>query len=214
MALCTHRSGVIVACALMAVPLAAPAEAQGTADAQVVEVRGGTCSFEVDTSLPVLSVHGKSSALEGRVRVRRRTEGPVLEQIEATVPVKSLGTGLKLRDEHMRKHVFTTVDGQMPDVRFVAGGAACARKSANQSTCQVTGELTIRGTARPFTVALAVKEDGDRFHASGDGIVRLSAYGIEKPSQLGVTTSDEVKLRLEFTARPGREVVATSGGAR
>ena len=56
-----------------------------------------------------------------------------------------------------------------------------------------------------------MKEDGERFHASGGSVVRLSAYGIEQPSQLGVTTSDEVKLRFEFTARPGREALPTSG---
>ena len=138
----------------------------------------------------------------------------MLEQIEASLSVKSIGTGMKLRDEHMRKYVFTTDTGEVPDVRFVGDKAECSKVSANQSTCQVAGSLTIRGTARPFSIALKVKEDGDRFHASGDSVVRLSAYGIEPPSQLGVTTSDEVKLRLEFTARPGREALADRRAAR
>ena len=37
--------------------------------------------------------------------------------------------------------------------------------------------------------------------ASGQGIVKLSTYGIDQPSQLGVRTTDEVKLKLELTAR-------------
>jgi polyisoprenoid-binding protein YceI len=212
MTICTHRSGVIATLAFAAfAATTATAQEQATTDPQAIEVRGGAASFEVDTTLPVLSVHGKSSALEGRVHVRRSAEGPLLEQIEASLPVKSLGTGMRLRDEHMRKYVFTTDTGEVPDVRFVAAKAECSKVSANQSTCQVAGNLTIRGTARPFSIALKVKEDGDKFHASGDSVVRLSAYGIEQPSQLGVTTADEVKLRLEFTARPGREAVATSG---
>jgi len=40
----------------------------------------------------------------------------------------------------------------------------------------------------------------------------LSAYGIPQPSQLGVHTDDEIKLRLEFTARPAP--VATTGVRR
>jgi hypothetical protein len=40
----------------------------------------------------------------------------------------------------------------------------------------------------------------------------LSAYGIEKPSQLGVHTEDDVKLRLDFTARPAP--VATTGATK
>ena len=128
-------------------------------------MRGGAASFDVDTNLPVLTVHGKSSALEGRVHVRRSADGPVLEQIEASLPVKSIGTGMKLRDEHMRKYVFTTDTGDVPDVRFAGDKAECSKVSANQSTCQVAGSLTIRGTARPFSIALKVKEDGNKFHA-------------------------------------------------
>ncbi|HVD91315.1 MAG TPA: YceI family protein [Vicinamibacterales bacterium] len=177
-----------------------------------VEVRGGTASFDVDTNIPALSVHGKSTALEARVRVRQGANGPELEQIEATMPVKTLVTGMGLRDEHMRKYIFTTEDGQTPDVKFVASKGTCAKSGGNQSTCQLAGDLVIRGTSRPFAIALKVTEDGGSFHASGDGIVKLSTYGIPLPSQLGVHTLDDVKLKLDFTARPGP--VATTGVTR
>jgi polyisoprenoid-binding protein YceI len=189
------------------------ARAQTAEEPKPVEVRGGTASFDVTTSVPALNVHGKSNALEGRVKIRRGSDGPLLEKIEATLPVKTLATGLSLRDEHMRKYVFTTSDGQVPDVRFVADKAACSKVSANQSTCQLAGDLVIRGTARPFAIALKVTEDsGGTFHAAGDSIVKLSTYGIERPSQLGVSTADEVKLKLDFTARPSP--VATTGVAK
>jgi polyisoprenoid-binding protein YceI len=187
------------------------AEAQNTNASQPVEVRGGTASFDVDTNMPALSVHGKSNGLEGRVRVRRGPEGPQLEQIEAKMPVETLQTGLKLRDEHMRKYIFTTSDGQTPDVRFVAEKATCSG-SGKESTCQVAGDLTIRGTAKPFTIALKVTENNGTFRATGDSVVKLSTYGIEKPSQLGVRTEDEVKLKLDFTARPAP--VATTGATK
>jgi polyisoprenoid-binding protein YceI len=177
-----------------------------------VEVRGGTASFDVDTNIPALSVHGKSTALEARVRVRQGANGPELDQIEAIVPVKTLVTGMGLRDEHMRRYIFTTQDGQTPDVKFVAGKTTCAKSGGNQSTCQLAGDLVIRGTSRPFVMALKVTEDSGSFHASGDAIVKLSTYGIAQPSQLGVRTSDEVKLKLDFTARPGP--VATTGATR
>jgi polyisoprenoid-binding protein YceI len=194
---------------LLSAGVATGARAQSSDDSATVEVRGGTAAFHVDTNMPALSVHGKSSALEGRVRVRRGPEGPLLEQIEAKLPVETLQTGLKLRDEHMRKYIFTTSDGQVPDVRFVSDKATCTKASGNQSTCELAGDLVIRGTARPFTIALKVIEDKGSYHASGDSIVKLSTYGIEKPSQLGVRTADEVKLRLDFTARPAP--VATTG---
>jgi polyisoprenoid-binding protein YceI len=174
-----------------------------------VEVHGGTATFDVGTNVPALSVHGRSTALEARGRVRESAQGPQLEQIEAVVPVSTLNTGMGLRDSHMRKYIFMTPDGRTPDVRFTAKAAKCAKSGGDKSTCDVSGDLSIRGTARPFTIALTVTENNGAYRASGDGIVRLSAYGIPQPSQLGVRTDDEVKLRLDFTARPAP--VATTG---
>jgi polyisoprenoid-binding protein YceI len=123
-----------------------------------------------------------------------------LEQIKATVPVSTLRTGIGLRDEHMREYIFATPDKQMPDVTFAAPGADCARAGAAY-TCAADGTLTIRGTARPFRIALDVARDGEAFRVKGSGKVALSAYGIERPSQFGVRTNDEVTIHLEFSAR-------------
>ena len=207
----TNRNLTIALVFLASTGVTTVARAQNADDPKPVEVRGGTATFDVDTTMPALSVHGKSNALEGRVRVRRGTEGPLLEQIEARLPVESLQTGLKLCDDHMRKYIFTTSDGQVPDLRFVANKATCSG-SGNQSTCQLAGDLVIRGTAKPFAIALKVTENNGTYRATGDSIVKLSTYGIEKPSQLGVRTEDEVKLKLDFTARPAP--VATTGATR
>ena len=195
--------------------LAGQLNAQSAGDANAVEVRGGTATFVVDTNVSAISVHGKSTAINASLRIRQAHDGAVLEGIDAAVPVKSLGTGMALRDEHMRKYIFTTEDGQLPDLRFSADRAVCSRGSARHSTCELSGNLAIRGTARPFTIVLQVSEDGDTFRAVGDGMVTLSAYGIERPSQLGVKTADEVKLRFDLTAKQTRpSAVATTGRAR
>jgi len=128
--------------------------------------------------------------------------------------VKSLATGMGLRDEHMRKLVFTNPDGSVPDVKFVSNQATCSPDVAKrQATCIVAGELAIRGIMRPFTMTLVVSRDGAGFRAAGDGIVKLSTYGIEQPSQFGVRTRDDVKLHLDFTARPA-DLTARLGGSR
>jgi len=206
---CQQKCAAIVFAALVSTTITGIAAQAPSGASTPVEVRGGTASFDVGTNVPALSVHGKSTALEARGTIRPGADGPQLEQIEATVPVKTLGTGMNLRDEHMRKYVFTTADGQTPDVKFSGKQAACSKTGSNQSTCDVTGDLSIRGTARPFSISLKVTEDHDSYRASGDGVVKLSAYGIPQPSQLGVHTDDEIKLRLDFTARPAP--VATTG---
>ena len=197
---------------MICLALAGQAGAQSAGDANAVEIRGGTAAFAVDTNISAISVHGKSNALTARLRLRPAPDGAVLEGIEAAVPVKSLGTGMGLRDEHMRKRIFTTPDGELPDLRFTSDKAVCSKAGGKQSTCELSGNLAIRGTARPFTVVMKVTEEGDTLRAVGDGTVTLSTYGIERPSQLGVTTADDVKLRFDLTGKQtGSRPVATSG---
>ena len=177
-----------------------------------VEVRGGTASFEAGTNVAAISVHGKSSELGARASVREGSTGLALEGVEVTLPVKSLETGMGLRDEHMRKLVFTNPDGSVPDVKFVSNEATCAPDAGKkQATCTVAGNLAIRGLKRPFTMTLLVSHDGAAFRAAGDGLVKRSAYGIEQPTQFGVKMHDEVKLHLDFTARPANNTTARLG---
>ena len=182
--------------------------------AAVVQVVGGSASFEAGTNISAISVHGRSGGLEGRARVRQSGDLITIERMEAMLPVKTMTTGMGLRDEHMRKYVFTTEDGRTPDLKYTGERAECspAPGRAGESTCMVSGHLTIRGTERPFAITLKVKKVGDAYRAAGDGIVKLSTYGIARPSQLGVTTADEVKLRLEFTAKDATSQMLARGG--
>lgn len=179
------------------------------------EVKEGIVTFDVETNVFAVSVHGESKELEGTVRVLEGSEGLRLEQLEAVVPVESLSTGMKLRDNHMKKYIFETPQGEVPDVRFTAERAECsAAGGGNQSKCVASGMLTIRGTARPFVIELAVTRDNDQFQVKGDGNVKLSAYGIERPSQFGVKTADDVKLHLELRAASTAPASALSAGKR
>jgi polyisoprenoid-binding protein YceI len=189
----------------------APAGADDASDGAVMEVSRGTISFDVGTNLPALRVHGRSSSVTARVRLGSGPDGVVLDAIDASVPVESLKTGLALRDQHMRKYIFTTADGKVPDIRFSGERAECLKTGSGQrATCTVNGALVIRDTARPFAITLTIDEENGQFRASGDGIVKLSAYGIDQPSQLGVRTTDEVKLKLELTARRPAAQVASN----
>jgi polyisoprenoid-binding protein YceI len=178
-------------------------------DERTVEIRGGTAAFDASTNVSAISIHGKSTSLKGRAQIRRTTDGLVISRIEAVVPVQTLNTGLALRDDHMRKRVFETSPGVAPDLRFVGENIAC-EGAGDAKTCRVAGSLLIRDTPRPFSINLRVSDKGHTFHVSGQSVVRLSAYGITPPSQLGVTTADDVALRIEFVGKTVAELVATT----
>jgi polyisoprenoid-binding protein YceI len=194
---------------VLAATLAPCAVARAADSPSMVDVRGGTASFDAATNISAFGIHGKSTSLEGRARINRGANGLVIEAIEAGLAVKTLSTGMRLRDEHMRKYVFATADNQVPDLRFTGDKAVCSGSDA-QSTCTISGQLAIRGAPRPFSMALKVTRDGSGYRAVGDGTVKLSEYGIPPPSQLGVKTEDEVKLHLDFVARSSA-VVGTGG---
>jgi polyisoprenoid-binding protein YceI len=186
---------------------------QSKPEPMTVAVQNGTVAFVSNTNVPAISVKGKSNALEARVSLRRTPDGLQLEHIDARLPVKTLVTGMGMRDEHMRKYIFTAADGNVPDLHFAAETAACTG-GGREATCQVAGSLTIRGIAKPFTIPLKVREDGSGFRASGDAVLKLSTYGIEQPSQLGVKTTDEVELHFDFNAKPAAIETAANGGHR
>jgi polyisoprenoid-binding protein YceI len=208
--------GGLVVAASVFVCVSMTAAANRTDDAVGMEIERGTVSFEVRTNIAAVRVHGKSDAVIARAQLVSGPEGMVLEQISASVAAASLKTGLSLRDEHMRKYIFTTADGQVPDVRFSGGRTECLKTGSGQRfACTVSGTLVIRDTAKPFTIVLTIDEEDGNLRASGDGIVRLSTYGIDRPSQLGVRTTDEVKLKLEFSVRrPAAQVAVRAGGDR
>jgi polyisoprenoid-binding protein YceI len=186
---------------------------RGADSGTAAAVEDGTASFVVNTTVPGISVKGKSSALEAHALVQRVPEGLRLEKVEASIAVASIRTGMALRDEHMRRYIFTTADGKTPDLRFENDAAPCAAQSGrgNEFSCQVMGTLTIRGVAKPFSVPLKIRADGTSFRVSGDSAVKLSDYGIEQPSQFGVKTSDEVQLHLDFTGKEVPAKIATGG---
>ncbi len=166
-----------------------------------MEVESGTASFESSTNMPGIEVKGKSTALSAHVEVTRNSSGLTLRSIDATIPVKSLATGMKVRDEHMRKYIFTTSDGQTPDIRFEASAANCGR----DLVCKVPGNMTIRGVSHAVELTLQAKQQSSgstlAFRVAGEGVVKLSDFGITAPSQFGVTPANEVKFKLEFAAR-------------
>src|SRR5262245_45427476 len=108
----TNRRFPLATLVIAAFAAAAPA-AHAADQVQPIEIRGGTATFDVGTNVPVISIHGKSTALAGRARIRQTDDGLVIEDLQAAIPVRTLNTGLSLRDEHMRKYVFTTADGEL-----------------------------------------------------------------------------------------------------
>ena len=207
---------VLILLAILGIPASifpAPADEPGKPEA--IQIEHATATFQVGTNMPGLLVKGKSDAVQARVQIRRSADGLTLDHVSAQLPVKTLATGIALRDQHMREHIFTTPDGQIPDVKFEAEGASCPGVIAGrEASCKVSGTLSIRGTSRPFSVALKIREAAGStpvFRAGGDGTLKLSEYGIEQPTQFGVKTENEIQLHFDFPETPATALDTRAG---
>jgi polyisoprenoid-binding protein YceI len=132
-----------------------------------------------------------------------------LENLRAAVAPESLTTGMSLRDHHMRKKIFALEDSTMPTVEFTSDSVVCPYTPPGQETvCAVSGELALRGVRRPYSFSIKVRNEGKAYRVSAESALSLAAFGIERPCQLGVCVSDEVKLKLDFRANESVELRA------
>jgi polyisoprenoid-binding protein YceI len=183
----------------------------------LLEVSSGTVAFEVTTNVPGVEVKGKTNAVTAHIHINSTAEGVLVQRMEALVPVRGLSTGMKVRDEHMRKYIFTTADGQIPDIVFSASEGVCTRSAPSLDlTCRVPGSLKIRGTSHPVEITVAAKEEkGARaFHVTGGTTIKLTDFNIEAPSEFGVKTSNEVKVHFDFSPKQKDGAFESLGGGK
>jgi polyisoprenoid-binding protein YceI len=184
----------------------------------LLEVTSGTVSFEVATNVPGVEVKGKTNTVTAHVQLSTTPEGLNLQQIEFSVPVRGLSTGMKVRDEHMQKYIFTTPDGQMPDVVFSAENGLCkAAGDPRNLGCEVAGILKIRGHPHPVTMTFTARQEKESpraFHATLDTTIKLTDFEIDAPSQFGVKPSNDVKVHLDFAAKEKSGGLAEIGASK
>ena len=175
--------------------------------ARSFEATNGTVKFVATTNLGAIRIHGQSSALTGHVHAVSTGNQIAVAELEARLDPKSLSTGMSLRDQHMRAKIFA-VGEALPELKFTAAKIQCpAPEAAKESGCQVQGNFTMRGISKPFVILLKVRQSGQGIYkVSGEGDLKLTAFGIEPPCQLGVCVTDEVQLKLEFQARELKQV--------
>lgn len=117
------------------------------------------------------------------------------ERVVVSVPLKSLATGIELRDRHMRE------DLQVDKFPLVA---LSVRKSlikvpaaGGEVSGEAPGELTLHGQTRPVTIRYrAVQKDGT--DVSGSVRINLKEFGVEVRTYLGISVKPDVDVDVAF----------------
>jgi polyisoprenoid-binding protein YceI len=150
----------------------------------------------------VTTVKGRFTGVEGTIDVNE--ENPAESRTNVTIDAASITTGNEQRDAHLRSADFLDAE-EFPTITF----ASTAVRPTSASTFEVTGDLTIRGTTRPVT--LAVELNGRGTSPYGQEVAGLSAtttinrqdFGLNWNVALeagGVLVGPTAKIAIELEA--------------
>ncbi len=127
---------------------------------------------------------------------------PTRSQVEVSIDLASLDTGVALRNQHMREKYLQTA--KFPAVTFkslgVTGPAFIA--PSQPADISILGDFTLHGVTKRMTIPVKVTLLADgRIHAISHFNVRLPDFGIVVPHNVFVTVDDSVGIRLDLFAK-------------
>ena len=157
-------------------------------------------SFSV-RHMMIATVRGQLKLTGGMVQT---DESGKLERIEAVIDATSINTSDAQRDGHLNAPDFLDTAAH-PTLTFTSTGIEVV--SSNEY--KVTGDLTIRGTTKPVTLAVETSETAKdpwgqtKIAATAIGKINRKDWGLVWNQALeagGVLVSDEIKLTLDVQA--------------
>jgi polyisoprenoid-binding protein YceI len=144
---------------------------------------GSTIGFAVHQFLG--TTHGKFTKFNGKIDIDR--EQPENSSVTARIEVRSIDTGIKRRDDHLRSPEFFNAE-KYPEITFQS---RTVKRTGAQSG-DILGDLTMHGITRP--VALHVE--------------LLSSPNENKATRWRVTTEPIKRRDYNLMFSPGAEAVS------
>jgi polyisoprenoid-binding protein YceI len=150
----------------------------------------------------VTKVRGAFNEFEGTATLDGAD--PANSRVAVTISAASIDTRNAQRDEHLRGNDFLAM-AEYPQITFSSTGV----RQVEDSTFEVTGDLTIKGVTNSITVPFefegAAKDPFGNHRVGFEGSVTINRkdYGITWNAALetgGVLVSDKVTLEFEISA--------------
>ena len=117
--------------------------------------------------------------------------------IAIAVSLANLGTGIALRDRHMKEKYLEVP--KYPQATLTIARAALKVPASGASTiADAPATLKLHGQTRPVTVHYDATVDADGVAVRGKLHVRMDDFGITIPSYLGVTVKPDVDVTASF----------------
>jgi polyisoprenoid-binding protein YceI len=143
------------------------------------------------------SFEAKTTALSGSLA--RSTSGPHAFDGTLAVDLRTLETGIGLRDQHLRETYLEVDNGPAFGVATLSEiDVQGLDPDATSGKGSFAGSLTLHGLTRQVAGSVDIRQSRGGRHVRAVFPVRLPDYHVRKPRYLGVGVKDTVRVEVEF----------------
>jgi len=142
------------------------------------------------------SFEAKTTALSGSVTAGG-SASPAFEG-SLTVNLRTLDTGIGLRNEHLRENYLEVGKGAGFDTATLSEIDLNGFNPHTEGKGSFTGVLSLHGVSKPVTGAVDIRQSGAGLRVKASFPDQLSDYSIRPPRYLGVGVKDIVQVEVAF----------------
>lgn len=138
---------------------------------------------------PFKDVHGvcKKITVSNQVIIGEGKRFSATLPLQVQIDVDQIRTGNRNRDSHMLEVLeypkFKTITATVKSIR-----------AKSETEYEISGDLTIKGSTKPFTATARVKAEGNQVDVSGKIEVRFTDFKVERPALLMLAVEDIVTV--------------------
>jgi polyisoprenoid-binding protein YceI len=147
------------------------------------------------------SFEARATSFSGTVALA--TPRPPAFEGDLTVDLRTLDTGIELRNHHMRDTYLEVGKGAGYDTAVLSDIHLGDIDAATfQGRTPFTATLLLHAARKPVGGDADIKREGSDVRVAARFSVRLDEFGIEPPRYLGVGVKNEVQVSISFVATP------------
>ncbi|MBO0931067.1 YceI family protein [Fibrella aquatilis] len=119
---------------------------------------------------------------------------------EATKQIQNVAVAIRVatfdsQNQNRDSHMIEVLDGlKYPNVTFSSQDV----KSNPDGTLTANGKLTFHNVTKPVTVTVTRRDVGGQMVMEGKFDLKMTDYGVERPSLLGLATEDQFRLAFSL----------------
>jgi polyisoprenoid-binding protein YceI len=161
------------------------------ANASAIKLKDSRLEFIAVGKPAMIKIVGESNDLAGSIDESEKDglSGNLI------LNVKSLKTGINMRDEHM-KEKYLEVEKYPTATLKVQGVPVIASGKDLKKTISLP--LSLHGVEQNVDVSLDMKNTSGIYSGSAEFTIKLSDFSIKIPTYLGIKVADKVEVKVNF----------------